>query len=447
MRIRFPLLLLTLLLLAGPLAPAAVAGEAASPTVPPAAADSSGGRLPGTLEFTPASAETLTIVQPLRADSAYLSEEEWLAVGFGDQLLTEPEEWRARHGRPWRLDPLLDYNRVDPLRLGLAGEIQRPTSMAPRFGGRLEYATGRRRWLYGAQLEQPLLPRGRVAIGVSATRRTDHSELEQVDDLENSLALLLARQDYRDYFEREGYGAYLAWRVPDFSEVSLHWRTDRFRSLPLYVNTRSWLLRDRPLRANPAIDEGTARSVILRLAREARRTAQTRAGLYHEIEIEQAGGALGGDFHYTRALADVRSVLRLSPANTLVLRAVGGYTLAGDLPAEKLFTLGGVDGMRAHANLEYRGDQLLLGQAEYTTALWHVRTRAFETGLHALVFVDAGQAWYSDVHSWDPQRQRLMTDGGIGFATGEDHLRLYVARDLQQARASAIVTLRLQRPF
>ena len=59
------------------------------------------------------------------------------------------------------------------------------------------------------QLEQPLLPPARLALGVSAVRRTDHSELQQVDDAENSLALLFARQDYRDYFEREGFGAYL----------------------------------------------------------------------------------------------------------------------------------------------------------------------------------------------------------------------------------------------
>jgi hypothetical protein len=33
--------------------------------------------------------------------------------------------------------------------------------------------------------------------------------------------MLLARTDHRDYFEREGGGVYLSWRVPDFSTVSL----------------------------------------------------------------------------------------------------------------------------------------------------------------------------------------------------------------------------------
>jgi hypothetical protein len=376
-----------------------------------------------------------------------VSQEEWLTVGFGERLLTEPEAWRPRHGRPYRLKPVVDYNRVDPLRLGAAGEIQDPATMAPRLGARFEYASGRRRWLYGAQLEQPLLPRGRLALGVSVTRRTDHGELQQVDDLENSLALLFARQDYRDYFEREGYGAYLAWRVPDLSAVSIVVSSDRYRSLPLDPTTRSWFLRDRPLRENPSVEEGDLRAVILRLGREARRTARTRAGFYHEVELERAGGALGGDFRYTRLLADVRSVLRLSPSKTVVLRLVGGHAAAGTLPAQKRFTVGGVDGLRAHANLEYRGDQLLLAQAEYTAALWHVRTNVLEAGLHGIAFVDAGRAWDSPAHSWDLRHQHLRMDGGLGLATSEDNVRLYVARDLQQAHARAIVTLRLQRPF
>ena len=51
-------------------------------------------------------------------------------------------------------------------------------------------AFGRERALYGVQIEQPLAPPGRLAIGVSMARRTDHGELQQVDDFENSLALL-----------------------------------------------------------------------------------------------------------------------------------------------------------------------------------------------------------------------------------------------------------------
>jgi hypothetical protein len=380
-------------------------------------------------------------------DSTFIGGEEWLSARFGEDLLTEPDAWRGRRGRPYRIDPVVDYNRVDPLRLGLTGEVQDPARMTPRLAARFEYATGRERWLYGAQLEQPLLRRARLAVGASVTRRTDHEELQQVDDVENSLALLFARQDYRDYFEREGFGAYLAWRVPDFPVVSVHLRSDTYRTLPLYATTRSWFLRSRPLRANPAVQEGEIHAVLVRLDRQAHRPIRTRAGFYHSIELESAGGGLGGDFHYTRALADVRSVVRLSPANTVVLRLVGGHAAAGSLPLQKRFTLGGVDGLRAHATAEYRGEQLLLGQVEYSAALWHTRAGGFETGLHAITFLDTGRTWDDPSHAWDPWRRQLQVDGGVGLASAEDNLRVYVARDLRRSRAAALVSVRLQRPF
>jgi hypothetical protein len=428
-------------------------GAASPDTLGPAASDTLRAAPPGPLEFSPPTSDSDLVAAPARPEPGLIGEAEWLSALFGERLITEPEAWRAwrgpraRGGHDWRLKPIVDYNRVDLFRAGIAGEAQDPSAMAPRLGGRFEYATGRRRALYGAQIEQPLLPPGWLAFGVSMSRRTDHSELQQAEDVENSLTLLFARQDYRDYFEREGFGAYLAWRVPDFSVISLHARNDTYRSLKLQDGTHSIFERQRVLRENPEVDEGDIHAVLLRLERQTRHTARTRAGFYHWIELERAGHGLGGDFEYTRALADLRSVLRLSPTATLALRAAGGTAATGVLPLQKEFTTGGVDGLRAHAFAQYRGNQLLLAQAEYTTALWRVRPSGFDGGLHAIAFVDAGRAWNDAGHGWRPDRQQLRVDGGFGLTTAEDNLRVYVARNLQRPRSGAVFSVRLQRPF
>lgn len=416
-----------------------------------AAPDTLGAAAPSLLEFAPLASDSDSVAALPHPDSRRTSEAGWLSAPFGERMLTEPEAWRARRGygsrADGRLEPIADYNRVDLLRIGFAGELQDPSTMSPRLGGRFEYATGRRRALYGVQFEQPLLPPGRLAFGVSMSRRTDHSEMQQTDDVENSLTLLFARQDYRDYFEREGYGAYLAWRVPDFSVISLHARNDTYRSLELKGGTRSFFERHRVLRENPEVDEGDIHALLLRLERQTRHTARTRAGFYHWIELERAGHGMGGDFEYTRALADLRSVLRLSPTATLALRAAGGTTATGVLPSQKEFTTGGVDGLRAHAFAQFRGNQLLLAQAEFTTALWRVSPSGCDGGLHAIAFVDAGRAWNDAGHGWWPDRQQLLVDGGFGLTTAEDNLRVYVARDLQRPRSGAVFSVRLQRPF
>jgi hypothetical protein len=398
-----------------------------------------------TIVFAPSRGDTLAWVD--RESAEVFEEDEWLRAPFGDHLLTESEVWRSSTDKRNRLTPLFDYNRVDPARIGIGWQAQALETMFPRIGARLEYATGREQWLYGVQFEQPLIPHGTLAAGVSMVRRTDHNALHQVDDVENSLALLFGRLDYRDYFEREGFGAYLAWSVPGVSIVSTHLRNDDYRTLPLWSGTRSFLQRHRPLRDNPAIDDGEIHAVTLRFERFLHRTHHTRSGFYHWIELERAGHGLGGDFEYARAFGDARSVLRLSPATTLSLRFVGGLTSSGVLPGQKQFTLGGVDGLRAHSFARYRGDQMLLAQAEYMVGLWQLRTSGFEGGLHAIAFLDAGRAWFNPEHGWDLGDQHIRADGGFGLGTSEDNLRVYFAKNLQEPDSDFVISVRLQRPF
>jgi hypothetical protein len=407
---------------------------------------------PDTLRFDPSPDDSLFWTEDEEAFSEEVrfdgeGEDSWLRAPIGDHLLTDVDEWRARENGWSHTSLVLDYNRVDRLRLGVGHQIQSSQPMLPRLGARIEYAFQRERTLYGVQIEQPLLPPGRLALGISMVRRTDHGELQQVENVENSLALLFGRQDYRDYFEREGHGAYLAWRVPDFSTVSLHVRRDDYRSLPLDRGTRSFFHRDRELRENPPVDEGEAHGLAFRLERLAHRTHRTRAGFYHWIDVERTGHGLGGDFEFTRLLADLRSVVRLSPATSLALRMVAGHTRDGVLPFQKQFTAGGVDGLRAHSFAEYRGDQMVLGQAEYTVGLWQMRSGMFQGGLHAIAFVDVGTAWSNPGHRWDLDRQVIQTDGGFGLGTSEDNLRVYVAKDLRASDSDLVVSLRLQRPF
>lgn len=401
--------------------------------------------LPDTLEFTPTPADSARFSE---AEHDPASEREmWIGAAFGEGLLTPRDRWRPRPGRYHGAQLGLDYNRVDGLRLGLRYQMQVPEPMAPRIGARLEYAFGRERTLYGFQLEQPLVRPGRIAFGASLVRCTDHNALQQVDDIENTLAMLLWRNDYRDYFERDGFGAYLSWAVPDFSTVSIHLRRDEYRSLPLEGGTPSWFHQSRPLRPNPAVDDGETHSALLRFERAAHSSRHAHAGFHHWIELERAGAGLGGDFTYVRVLADLRGVVRLSPTTTLMLRVAGGHTASGTLPVQKEFPLGGVDVLRAHAFGQFRGDQMALAQAEYTVGLWRLRTRNFEGGLHAIAFVEAGQAWRDPEHAWSLGSQRLAMDGGFGLATGEDHLRIYVAKNLQDTGSDPVLSVRLHRPF
>ena len=399
---------------------------------------------PDTLAFEPSPPDT-GLFEPVAPADASL-DEEWLRAAWDDRLLDEPEEW-GRRGERGRLDAHLDYNRVDPLRVGVGWQAQRPTTMRPRLGARLEYATGRERVLYAVQVEQPLAPRGMLAVGVTMGRRTEHNPLQQVSDVENSLALLFGRQDYRDYFEREGFGGYVSSRLGGVTTASVSLMSERDRSIPRFPGTRSWLHRQRTLRPNPPIEEDRARIAVVRLERWLPSSGRARAGFAHRVDFETAGRRLGGDQRYDRALADLRALIRTSPATAFALRAVGGSCLGGVLPPQNEFVIGGPDGLRAHATGAFRGNQVALMQVEYSVELWHVRRGVFEGGLHAIVFLDSGRAWNHPDHGWNVQDQRMDVDGGFGVGTAEDNLRVYFARNLRQPDSGFVVSARLQRPF
>jgi hypothetical protein len=368
----------------------------------------------------------------------------WVQPPFLNPLSGSREDWPVRHPfRDSNLGLALDYNRVDELRPGLTWQVQGGSSLSPRLGLRVEYTTARATWLYGAQLEQPLDPGNHLAAGFSLYRRTEHGELQMFTDLENSLALLFARQDFRDYFEREGFDGYLALRWTGVTTLSVHSRNDQFRSLSTYGKTSSWFHQNRELRENPAIDDGEGHALAVRLER----MRPGRPGFHHWIEFETAGGSLGGDFDYRRLLGDLRSVVRLSPAATVTLRGVAGSGLTGTLPRQRTFTAGGVDALRAHSFAEFQGDQIALGQAEYSAGIGRVHAGQFESGLHVLAFVDAGKAWTNPSHDWDPRGQRMAVDGGFGLATAEDNLRIYFAKNLQEPSSDILISARFQRPF
>jgi hypothetical protein len=431
--------------------PRAERADWTAPAEPPSWPDSAGAEpmLGDTLDFSPPVWDDSSGAEPRIEDDDAIA---WEGDGirprtpFGDRILTDPEEWIRRGRGVANLSLPLTYNRVDQLAFSIAYEMQASWTHWPRVGARLGYSPGRRGPLYGLEVEQPLTRH--IAIGGSVVRLTDHNELHQVGDFENSLAFLLGRQDYRDYFGRQGYGGHVSARLGGVTTLGVHARNDRYRSLVARLGTQSLFHRSRSLRPNPPIEEGEAHRLLVRLERLAHRPLGAPAGLYHWIEFERAGHGWGGDFRYQRLLADARSVIRLSPAMTLAVRLVAGSHRSGDLPPQREFTAGGVDGLRGHSFQAFRGNQLAMVQGETMLGLWRLRRAGwFEGGLHAIAFLDAGRAWDNPDRHWDPLGQHFAVDGGFGLATAEDNLRVYFAKNLRDSDSDFVISARLRRPF
>ncbi|MEO6463062.1 MAG: BamA/TamA family outer membrane protein [Candidatus Eisenbacteria bacterium] len=381
------------------------------------------------------------------------------AEGFGDDdpfadLPVEEETEAAAGGK---ILPSIDYNRVDQWVLGLE-LLHRPTAgMMPAMKLRVVRAFQRKnanggdgRMLYDLRLDQPLVRGRSLRAGIARYRKTDDDRFGQVHALENAVATALFRWDFRDWFEREGFEAGLAGEWGPRWSATARWNADDYTSIPLLADgIAPAFRRQEPLRDNPAIDDGRIQAVTVGAAFDTRSTpAQPRSGMFHRVEVETAGGSLGGDYTYHRYRGDFRLYVSPSPAHLFKTRVLAGTAGHDDaLPLQKTFAIGGVGTLRATPFRQFRGNRMFLWNADWA---WEVLRRssrnvAYKMGLSLVAFSDLGLAW--DAPAWDAGQRRMAWNAGVGAGTTDENFRVYVGRDMRAEHAPLHVTVRVLRNY
>lgn len=107
-------------------------------------------------------------------------------------------------------------------------------------------------------------------------------------------------------------------------------------------------------------------------------------GWYCTLQVEFAGGFLGGDYEYTKYVLDARNYINTGENTVLALRLLGGLA-DRELPSFEKFSVGGVSTLRGYDLYEFEGDKMLVANLEYR----------FEVAKNTqfVVFGDAGYAW------------------------------------------------------
>jgi hypothetical protein len=403
---------------------------------------------------------------PVAGDSTAAPDTGWVDVGgkdaFGaaDPFSDLPSAQDEGPVRPegGRLFPYLTYNRVDSYTLGLDETFEPSRGWAPGFSTRMARSFGRQnggnqhvgRWLYAMRLEQPLDSKRNAHLGISVYRRTDDDEFGQVGDVENALAALFFHWDYKDWFEREGYGLDGDYTWKERWTVSGRYDQDTYRSITEIGDaTQGIFRRSAEWRANPAVDDGNLRAATFGLAFDSRSNKKSpRRGMYHRVLAETAGGDLGGDFGYKRYTADLRAYFAPGPSHTAKVRAMLGTTSEGDaLPFQKTFAIGGIGTLRAYPFRQYRGRHMFLANGDWTWELFKRSSKnaMLKTGFAVVGFTDFGLAW--DAPTWDLGQRRPAWDAGLGLGTTDETLRVYFAKDLRSGSSPIHVTLRIARSY
>lgn len=327
--------------------------------------------------------------------------------------------------------PGLRYNRVDGFVLGMDVQPMRLTSSRrSKIYGQIGYAFGLDDVRYQVGFETRLggsrvhRARAGLTLGASYQENTVSDDTWKIDPWENTLASFLFRNDFLDYYEAEGFNVYAVKSLPGaMGSVRVGFASEAHRSL--VRNTKWSVFRDSDFRFNPAIDDGRLSALVVQL----------EAGDFTEFGSHPSGGALravaelgdgfGGDFAFNRYILDGRIYQPMTPYMGFAVRGRAGYATDG-VPAQRLFTAGGIGTVRAYPQNVYAGRSLALGNAEISFS--DVDMLIADAQLFA--FADA--AWVgADFVDFD--RADVFSAAGIGVAFDERRLRLEIAWPLDDA--------------
>ncbi len=111
--------------------------------------------------------------------------------------------------------------------------------------------------------------------------------------------------------------------------------------------------------------------------------ANPRSGAVTSLTYEQAGSLLGGSTEFGKFTLDYRRYFAVGE-DVVAVRFMGGTTF-GDPPLFESFTVGGANTLRGYEPDRYRGETLILGNAEYR--------KRINDSLTAVAFLDVGDAY------------------------------------------------------
>jgi hypothetical protein len=268
-------------------------------------------------------------------------------------------------------ESFLRYNRVEGLYIGIAQPKRLYWHSQPWLvsTASLGYGFTNHTWRYSLGLYFPIyLDDQIIEIGAKGYSFTDSKDQWSFDRDENTLTSIVAREDFLDYFEREGFTVSAAWYFRGESDLnaraSVGYVHDTYGNMNRVTN---WSIfgGDKEFRPNPFINDGNINSLVFSAGLTTLASLDERShGWDAQLQYEMAGGFAAGDFEFSQIIADVRRYQPLSEHLNINLRARAGVS-DGLLPQQRAFELGGPGTLPGYRFKEFAGSHVALLSAEF----------------------------------------------------------------------------------
>jgi hypothetical protein len=360
------------------------------------------------------------------------------------------------------------YNRVEGVYLGLASDkkFYWDGHRVISGYGSLGYGFADHRWRGQLGLDRQFATGTSLfEFGAEGHSLTDTKDDWIIGQGENTAAAFLLKEDYRDYYQRNGASGHIAWytKAPGLKTmINAEYRYDEYESM--YKNTNWSLFKNKyPFRDNPRVNEGTMHCGVFTAGIstvEEKRRSTTGWNVFAQVEAGTMSNPFLGAYedanpfidNFTRALIDVRRYQPLSKYDNLNMRVRFGSLKGGPLE-QKSFELGGVNTLPAFGFKEFAGNRMVLGNIEYALNGRIFDDVDFWPGFLTLImFADAGNTQIVDAKAevTDGFNKFALTNlkSDLGFALGwhDGTARLGFAWRTDKGDPP-MVFLRLSKPF
>jgi hypothetical protein len=312
-------------------------------------------------------------------------------------LITEPPSDRiTRYIEPFSM---IDFNRVNGFFLGLGTSKYIDFGRYDEFGinGGTGYGFTDKKGqnFIGGEYRIPLAPlrpdptdtvsRKRfisvptIAVGAEYHNVTTTEDYWRTGRLENAMYAFWAREDFRDYFQINGWSAHLSFRPAKTDEARVEYRSDNYRSRGQLVYYGRFG-GDKTLPYNPPVTEGLMHSIDLSYLAERVNNdlvegkdifgdtaeLQVLTGTAYTLDME-FGNLPDPDASFQRYILDVRRFQPVTFGISVDARLrfeSTTYDSSKPVPVQKLEYLGGPSTLPAYKNKVFAGNRMALLNTE-----------------------------------------------------------------------------------
>lgn len=344
--------------------------------------------------------------------------------------------------------PAVRYNRVEGLFLGMQVTCRPTRRIGLSFPLMAGYGFNNKTWRYSVSVLQSFLKAEQLTLGAAYFDETASNDGWRVRGTENSLAALLLKEDFMDYFGRKGWQVYVNERFFGRHTARVVYATYDYQDMGKTEELAGALFGGKKRFApNPSITSGKEQSVKLILELDWRDSpllpleGTLVQAIYEKTWQDfSTDGLFVSMIHFRPTFGDQR----------LVVRTIVG-TRAGSVAPQHLMTMGGVGTLRAFRDGCQKGQNLALFNAAYyfDNLLGKLLPRrgAEHDQLSLGVFFDAGSAWGRDKPKEnllsDLEGSTLLADAGISLLIADGIVRVDFARQVRGGEGSWRTTLRL----